>query len=54
MDKLLCLQAQKRSETLQQADRSGYVAIRFDTIQMPDGTTEKDLTRSNEPYLRPP
>jgi hypothetical protein len=27
--------------TLQQADRSGYVAIRFDTIQMPDGTTEK-------------
>ena len=27
--------------TLQQADRSGYVAIRFETIQMPDGTTEK-------------
>jgi hypothetical protein len=27
--------------TLQQADRSGYVAIRFDTIQLPDGTTEK-------------
>ena len=27
--------------TLQQADRSGYVAIRFDTMQMPDGTTEK-------------
>jgi hypothetical protein len=27
--------------TLQQADRSGYVAIRFDTIQMQDGTTEK-------------
>src|SRR5579859_1693173 len=27
--------------TLQQADRSGYVAVRFDTIQMPDGTTEK-------------
>jgi len=27
--------------TLQQADRSGYVAIRFDAIQMPDGTTEK-------------
>ncbi len=26
---------------LQQADRSGYVAIRFDTIQMPDGSTEK-------------
>jgi len=27
--------------SLQQADRSGYVAIRFDTIQMPDGNTEK-------------
>lgn len=27
--------------TLQQADRSGYVAIRFDTVQMPDRTTEK-------------
>ncbi len=27
--------------TLQQADRLGYVAIRFDTMQMPDGTTEK-------------
>jgi len=27
--------------SLQQADRSGFVAIRFDTIQMPDGTTEK-------------
>ena len=27
--------------TLQQADRSGYVAIRFDMLQMPDGTTEK-------------
>ncbi len=27
--------------TLQQADRSGYVAIRFDTLQLPDGTTEK-------------
>jgi hypothetical protein len=27
--------------SLQQADRSGYVAVRFDTIQMPDGTTEK-------------
>lgn len=27
--------------TLQQADRAGYVAIRFDTMQMPDGTTEK-------------
>jgi len=27
--------------SLQQADRSGSVAIRFDTIQMPDGTAEK-------------
>lgn len=27
--------------SLQQADRSGYLAIRFDTLQMPDGTTEK-------------
>ncbi len=27
--------------TLQQADRSGYVAIQFDMMQMPDGTTEK-------------
>ena len=27
--------------SLQQADRSGYVAIHFDTLQMPDGTTEK-------------
>src|SRR6267154_80590 len=27
--------------TLQQADRSGYLTIRFDTIQMPDGTSEK-------------
>jgi hypothetical protein len=27
--------------TLQQADRSGYMAIRFDMMQMPDGTTEK-------------
>jgi len=27
--------------TLQQADRSGYVAIRFDTMEMPDGTSEK-------------
>jgi hypothetical protein len=26
---------------LQQADRSGYVGIRFDTIQMPDGSTQK-------------
>jgi hypothetical protein len=27
--------------SLQQADRSGYVAIRFDTIEMPDGTSER-------------
>lgn len=27
--------------SLQQADRSGYVGIRFDTIQMPDGSTER-------------
>jgi hypothetical protein len=27
--------------SLQQADRSGYVAIHFDALQMPDGTTEK-------------
>ncbi len=27
--------------SLQQAGRSGYVGIRFDTIQMPDGSTEK-------------
>jgi hypothetical protein len=27
--------------TLQQADRSGYVAIRFDTLQLPDGTSQK-------------
>lgn len=27
--------------TVQQADRSGYVAIRFDMMQMPDGTMEK-------------
>ena len=27
--------------TLQQADRSGYVAIRFDMMQMPDGSTER-------------
>ena len=27
--------------SLQQTDRSGYVAIRFDTIQMPDGSSEK-------------
>ena len=27
--------------SFQQADRFGYVAIRFDTIQMPDGSTEK-------------
>lgn len=27
--------------TLQQADRSGYVAIHFDALQLPDGTTQK-------------
>ncbi|MCI0624878.1 MAG: TrbI/VirB10 family protein [Acidobacteria bacterium] len=27
--------------TLQQADRSGDVAVHFDTLQMPDGSTEK-------------
>ncbi|MGH9732983.1 MAG: hypothetical protein ACRD8A_00150 [Candidatus Acidiferrales bacterium] len=27
--------------SLQQADRSGYIGIRFDTIQMPDGSREK-------------
>ena len=27
--------------TLQQADKSGDVAVHFDTLQMPDGTTEK-------------
>ena len=27
--------------TLQQADRSGYVAIHFDALQLPEGTTEK-------------
>ncbi len=27
--------------TLQQADRSGQMAIHFDTLQMPDGTSEK-------------
>jgi hypothetical protein len=27
--------------SLAQADRSGYVAIRFDTIEMPDGSAEK-------------
>ena len=37
--------------TLQQADRSGYVAIRFDTMQMPDGTTEKiDATAMSLTY----
>lgn len=37
--------------SLQQADRSGYVAIRFDTIQMPDGTTEKvDATAMSLTY----
>jgi len=27
--------------TLEQADRSGYVAIRFDSLQLPDGSSEK-------------
>ncbi len=27
--------------SLQQADRSGYVALHFDTLEMPDGTTAK-------------
>src|SRR5258708_3493692 len=37
--------------SLQQADRSGYVAIHFDTIQMPDGTTEKvDATAMSLTY----
>src|SRR6266849_157795 len=38
---IVVLAGAKALGTLQQADRSGYVAIRFDTIQMPDGTTEK-------------
>ncbi len=37
--------------SLQQVDRSGYVAIHFDTIQMPDGTTEKvDATAMSLTY----
>ena len=37
--------------SLQQADRSGYVAIHFDTLQMPDGTTEKiDATAMSLTY----
>jgi hypothetical protein len=37
--------------SLQQADRSGYVAVRFDTIQLPDGTTEKfDATAMSLTY----
>jgi hypothetical protein len=37
--------------SLQQADRSGYVAIRFDTLEMPDGTTEKiDATAMSLTY----
>jgi Bacterial conjugation TrbI-like protein len=37
--------------TLQQADRSGHVAIRFDAIQMPDGATEKiDATAMSLTY----
>jgi hypothetical protein len=37
--------------SLQQADRSGYVAIRFDTLEMPDGTIEKiDATAMSLTY----
>jgi hypothetical protein len=37
--------------SLQQADRSGYVAIHFDTLQMPDGTAEKiDATAMSLTY----
>lgn len=37
--------------SLQQTDRSGYVAIHFDTLQMPDGTTEKiDATAMSLSY----
>jgi hypothetical protein len=37
--------------TLQQADRSGNVGIRFSSIQMPDGTTEKiDATSMSLSY----
>ena len=37
--------------SLQQVDRSGYVAIHFDAIQMPDGTTEKvDATAMSLTY----
>ena len=37
--------------SLQQADRSGYVAIHFDTLQMPDGSTEKiDATAMSLTY----
>ena len=36
---------------LQQADRSGYVAIRFDTLQLPDGTSHKiDATAMSLSY----
>ena len=37
--------------SLEQADRSGYVAIRFDMLEMPDGTTEKiDATAMSLAY----
>ena len=37
--------------SLQQTDRSGYVAIHFDTLQMPDGTTQKiDATAMSLTY----
>jgi hypothetical protein len=37
--------------SLQQADRSGYVAIHFDTLEMPDGTTAKiDATAMSLTY----
>jgi len=37
--------------SLQQADRSGYVSIHFDTLEMPDGTTAKiDATAMSLTY----
>jgi hypothetical protein len=37
--------------SLQQAERSGYVAIHFDTLEMPDGTTAKiDATAMSLTY----
>ena len=37
--------------SLQQVNRSGYVAIHFDTLEMPDGTTEKiDATAMSLTY----